>query len=285
MFNVKKYVLTIGLVAGVLSLTACNNDTDSEVVVETKAGNITKDEFYNELKERYGEEVLQELVYEKVLTDQFEVPEEEINQELDQIKKELGENFDLALQSSGIADEEELREVIKFRKLQERAAIQDVKVTEEELKSYYDNLKPEVKARHILVEDEATAKEVKQKLDAGEDFAELAKEYSKDATAQSGGDLGWLIESQLDQDFAKVAFQLKQGEISDPVKSQFGWHIIQATEVVEKKPFEEMKEEVEYDVKVSKVDNAAFQEALNEALKKANIEVKDKDFKDLFTSK
>jgi len=285
MFNVKKYVLTIGLVAGILSLTACNNDTNSEVVVETKAGNITKDEFYNELKERYGEEVLQELVYEKVLTDQFEVPEEEINQEMDQIKKELGDNFDLALQSSGIAGEEELREVIKFRKLQERAAIQDVKVTEEELKSYYDNLKPEVKARHILVEDEATAKEVKQKLDAGEDFAELAKEYSKDATAQSGGDLGWLIESQLDQDFAKVAFQLKQGEISDPVKSQFGWHIIQATEVVEKKPFEEMKEEVEYDVKVSKVDNAAFQEALNEALKKANIEVKDKDFKDLFKSK
>jgi len=282
---VKKYVLTIGLVAGILSLTACNNDTNSEVVVETKAGNITKDEFYNELKERYGEEVLQELVYEKVLTDQFEVPEEEINQEMDQIKKELGDNFDLALQSSGIAGEEELREVIKFRKLQERAAIQDVKVTEEELKSYYDNLKPEVKARHILVEDEATAKEVKQKLDAGEDFAELAKEYSKDATAQSGGDLGWLIESQLDQDFAKVAFQLKQGEISDPVKSQFGWHIIQATEVVEKKPFEEMKEEVEYDVKVSKVDNAAFQEALNEALKKANIEVKDKDFKDLFKSK
>lgn len=281
----KKYVLTIGLVAGILSLTACNNDTNSEVVVETKAGNITKDEFYNELKERYGEEVLQELVYEKVLTDQFEVPEEEINQEMDQIKKELGDNFDLALQSSGIAGEEELREVIKFRKLQERAAIQDVKVTEEELKSYYDNLKPEVKARHILVEDEATAKEVKQKLDAGEDFAELAKEYSKDATAQSGGDLGWLIESQLDQDFAKVAFQLKQGEISDPVKSQFGWHIIQATEVVEKKPFEEMKEEVEYDVKVSKVDNAAFQEALNEALKKANIEVKDKDFKDLFKSK
>jgi len=282
---VKKYVLTIGLVAGILSLTACNNDTNSEVVVETKAGNITKDEFYNELKERYGEEVLQELVYEKVLTDQFEVPEEEINQEMDQIKKELGDNFDLALQSSGIAGEEELREVIKFRKLQERAAIQDVKVTEEELKSYYDNLKPEVKARHILVEDEATAKEVKQKLDAGEDFAELAKEYSKDATAQSGGDLGWLIESQLDQDFAKVAFQLKEGEISDPVKSQFGWHIIQATEVVEKKPFEEMKEEVEYDVKVSKVDNAAFQEALNEALKKANIEVKDKDFKDLFKSK
>ena len=281
----KKYVLTIGLVAGILSLTACNNDTNSEVVVETKAGNITKDEFYNELKERYGEEVLQELVYEKVLTDQFEVPEEEINQEMDQIKKELGDNFDLALQSSGIAGEEELREVIKFRKLQERAAIQDVKVTEEELKSYYDNLKPEVKARHILVEDEATAKEVKQKLDAGEDFAELAKEYSKDATAQSGGDLGWLIESQLDQDFAKVAFQLKEGEISDPVKSQFGWHIIQATEVVEKKPFEEMKEEVEYDVKVSKVDNAAFQEALNEALKKANIEVKDKDFKDLFKSK
>lgn len=278
----KKLVLSVGLVIGVLSLTACNND--SEVIVESKAGNITKEEFYNELKERYGEEVLQELVYEKVLNDQFTIPKEEIEEELEKIKNELGDNFDLALQSSGISDEKELKEIIKFRKLQERAAIQDVKVTEEELKEYYAELKPEVKARHILVEDEATAKEVKQKLDAGEDFAALAKEYSKDSTSESGGDLGWLVESQLDQDFANAAFKLKEGEISEPVKSQFGWHIIQATEVKEKKPFEEIKEKIEYEVKVSKVDNAKFQEALNKALKKAKIDVKDKDFKDLFKS-
>jgi peptidyl-prolyl cis-trans isomerase C len=84
----------------------------------------------------------------------------------------------------------------------------------------------EVHARHILVATEDEAKAIIAELKKGADFATLAKEKSKDPGAAEGGDLGWFTKDQMVPEFAEVAFKLQKGQISDPVHTQFGWHII-----------------------------------------------------------
>jgi len=93
------------------------------------------------------------------------------------------------------------------------------------------NVKPvqdEVHARHILVADQATANTVEQKLKDGGDFAALAKQYSTDTGSKdNGGDLGWFGKGQMIPEFEQAAFSLQAGQISPPVQTQYGWHIIQ----------------------------------------------------------
>ena len=85
----------------------------------------------------------------------------------------------------------------------------------------------EVHARHILVPTEAEAKDIEDQLKKGADFATLAKEKSKDPGAADGGDLGYFTKEQMVPEFSDAAFKLEKGQISDPVHTQFGWHIIQ----------------------------------------------------------
>lgn len=99
------------------------------------------------------------------------------------------------------------------------------KVYDEAIKQTPSN-EEEVHARHILVATEGEAKDVEAQLKNGADFAKLAKEKSKDPGAAEGGDLGYFTKDQMVPEFAEAAFKLDKGQVSDPVKTQFGWHII-----------------------------------------------------------
>jgi len=111
--------------------------------------------------------------------------------------------------------------------------VKDLKATDEELKNYYQENKerfkdmPErIRARHILLPDEEQAKDILAKINAGKDFVELAKEYSICPSAKNGGDLGYFSRGRMAPLFEEAAFKLKNGEVSDVVRTNFGFHII-----------------------------------------------------------
>jgi peptidyl-prolyl cis-trans isomerase C len=105
-------------------------------------------------------------------------------------------------------------------------------VTDEEMQKVYDEAaksmtaEEEVHARHILVETEDEAKAIVEQVKGGADFAALAKEKSKDPGAADGGDLGYFVKGQMVPEFSEVAFKMYAGQVSNPVKTQFGWHVI-----------------------------------------------------------
>ncbi|GAM15038.1 peptidylprolyl isomerase [Mesobacillus selenatarsenatis] len=278
----KKMIISLTVAAGVMGLAACSNDNadSSEVIVESKAGNITKEELYQSMKEKYGEQALQELLYQKVLAENYEVTDKEVEEKVAELKEELGENFELVLQQNQLKDEEELKEVLKDQLLMEKAALKDVKVSEDEIKKRYEEYKPEIKASHILVKDEKTAQEVKKKLEEGAKFEDLAKEYSQDpGSAAQGGDLGFFGPGKMVPEFEEAAYALEVNKISDPVQSQHGFHIIKVTEKKEKDSYEKMKDELEYELKLAQLDSNKIQEVLKRELDAANVKIKDKDLK------
>ncbi|HEX8166679.1 MAG TPA: peptidylprolyl isomerase [Beijerinckiaceae bacterium] len=127
-------------------------------------------------------------------------------------------------------------------------------VTPEAARKLYDDtvktMQPEneVRARHILVEQEDEAKKALARVKGGEDFAKVAGELSKDPGSKGeGGDLGFFAKDRMVAPFAEAAFKLEPGQVSEPVKTQFGWHVIKVEEkrVKPVPPFEEMKEQVE----------------------------------------
>lgn len=271
-------MLPITIATGILTLTACNGD-GSDVIVESEVGNITKDEFYTEMKDMAGEPILQQMLYEKVLSDKYEVSDKELDEKTKEFKEQYGETFFL---QQGFETEEAFKEdYLKLNLLLEKAI--SAPITDEEVKKYYDEeYKPEIKASHILVEDEEKAKEVKSKLDAGEKFEDLAKEYSSDGSAEKGGDLGWFGPGAMVPEFEEAAYALEVNKISEPVQSQFGFHIIKVTEKKEKEAFEDVKKDMKEKVLASRLGNpVAIQEAISKEMKDAGVKVNDKDLENV----
>lgn len=279
----KKTVLTLTLAASVLALSACNNETDSEVIVTSKSGDVTKEELYQEMKASVGKQALQVLVIEKVLADQYEVTDKEVNAQFEKEKKEMGEGFDQFLSQQG-QTEESYKKYIRLNILQEKALTEGVEVSDEEVKAQYEKMKIELNARHVLVEDEETAKEVKAKLDSGADFASVAKEYSTEPAAQeSGGDLGWFTADKMVKEFSDAAYTLEKDEISEPVKTQFGYHIIQLVDKREIEidgTLEDKSDEIRKQLVMAKADQSTLLPKVSKLMKDADIKIKDEDLKD-----
>ncbi len=131
----------------------------------------------------------------------------------------------------------------------------------------------EVHARHILVPTEDEAKAILAQLKGGADFAVLAKEKSKDPGAAEGGDLGYFTKDQMVPEFAEVAFRLDKGQLSDPVKTQFGWHIIKVEDkrIKPTPTFEQVKPQIE-----NYVAHRAQAELVENLRKSATVERLDK---------
>ncbi|SDJ43049.1 peptidylprolyl isomerase [Salimicrobium halophilum] len=281
----KKAILTTVLATSIFGLAACSSDESSETVVETGSSEITKEEFYNELKSKHGEQVLQQLVTNKVLSEKYEVSDEAVQSELDSLKEQYGDQFEMVLQQSGFENEDAFKETIRMSLLQEQAAAETVDISEEEMKDYYERMKTEVQASHILVEDEETANKVLEELNNGAEFGNLASEYSTDGSAQQGGKLGYFGPGEMAQAFEAAAYDLEAGEVSEPVQTQFGYHIIKVTdkrEAEDVKPYEEAKAEIKRTLVSQKVDQQQLQQHMNEIMADADIDVKIEEFQGLF---
>lgn len=141
----------------------------------------------------------------------------------------------------------------------------------------------EVRARHILVASKEDAVKVKKELTSGKSFEDVAKQYSKDPTsAKQGGDLGYFTKDKMVKEFADAAFTLKKGEVSDPVKSPFGWHIIEVEDIrpVTVPTYNEAKDQLKLQLQEKKLDDY-----LHGLLKTAEVKLYDAKGKEIPFSK
>ncbi|GKU26141.1 peptidylprolyl isomerase [Clostridium folliculivorans] len=190
------------------------------------------------------EQMIQEKVVLKKAADLKLIPEKaeldkEVDAKLADIKKvyKTDDEFNNALKSANYTLDtlkEYLATQIKMQAVFDKYLFKDIKITDADIEKYYNENKtqytqqPGANMSHILVDSEDKAKSIKAELDKGAKFEELAAKYGTDGTKDSGGSLGYVpYDSQnYDKDFLAAAKKLKEGEVSGPVKTQYGWHII-----------------------------------------------------------
>ena len=278
----RKTILALTMAAFVLALSACSDkdvSKDNEVLATTKAGNITNDELIQEMKDSIGVQVFQNLALKKAIENEFKVSDKEIKEAIKEQKEKIGDGpaLEAYLEQNNIT-EEMFEKQVEFSLLQQKLIESLDEITDEQIKTKYNNMKKEIHARHILVDDEKTAKEVISKLKDGGDFAQLAKEYSTEPIAQeTGGDLDWFGQGKMIPEFDEAAFALEEKVISEPVKTSFGYHIIEVLETREadiEGTLEELTPKITEDIQ-----EKLFTEKLSVLLKNADIKIKDDTLK------
>ncbi|RSD25028.1 foldase [Mesobacillus subterraneus] len=281
-----KVMMILAVVVLGLILTMTMAFSKKETAASINGEKITKDDLNGKLTEMYGADVLDSLITNKVIEMEAEkqkvkVTGSEIDEELTRLQESYGGEaaFSAALEQNNVSIDR-IREDIEIYLLAEKMIKPDLSISDEEITTYFEEnkdsfgQKEQVQASHILVEDEETAKKVKEDLENGKDFAELAKEYSTDTSnAADGGELGYFGKGEMTEEFEKEAFALEINAISEPVKTDFGYHIIKVTDkkAAKEAALEEHKKEIEellFDEKIQ----AQYPVWLEE--KKADYEIK-----------
>lgn len=283
--SVKRLIMT-GLAVGSLTfVSGCSLfDSDSvEYAAKTDSGTISKDELYNRMVDKIGQRTLDDMITLTVLQKKYKVSDGEIDDEIKRLKSEFGNSFNDFLSQNGVNNEEQLKDVIKLDKLKQKLALEHLKIQDKDLKTLYEQKKPEIRVSHILVSDENLAKDIKSKIDSGEDFGSLAKEFSQDiATKEKAGDIGYFKEGDMVQAFQDAARKLKVGEVSQPVKTEFGYHVIKLLDEKKLPSFEQMKPQLQSELISNKMDQAKINAEIQKLLDKDNIKIGEEKLKDMY---
>ena len=225
------------------------------------------------------------------------VSDEEVDREIAKIKEQVGdqarssgqdlsnqEAYEQALKQNNITEDqlrEDIRENLPVQKVQARVS-GDAEPSDKEIQNYYEKNKeaqfttPEQRCvRHILFtkDQKQKAEDVKKQLEDGADFAKLAKQYSQDpGSAEKGGDLGCLGKGETVPPFEEAAFGAKEGEIVGPVKTQFGYHILEVTDTKPKqtRPLSEVEPQIKSQL-ASEEQSKAFSKWLDEQKKQRDV--------------
>lgn len=311
----------ICILAVLLLVTSCGKvpklKNGDEAVVTMKDGDISVEKLYSEMKEKYALDMLITKIDTAILNNVYKTDDEEknyIDKQLETIKyyyetyyKSQYKSFQEYLTQNGVESEDELKENIRLTYKRNKAVKDYVKsiITDKEIEKYYDEeIFGDISASHILIKPEydknasdeekkeaekkalKEAKEVIVKLKKGEDFAELAKEYSDDSSnSKSGGKLADFNHGQMVEAFEDAAKELKVGSYTTtPVKTEFGYHIILKTAQKDKPALKEVKDDIISDLTDEKLkdDSSLEVTALVELRKKHKVEIQDKDIKKLY---
>ncbi len=311
----------ICILAVLLLVTSCGKvpklKNGDEAVVTMKDGDISVEKLYSEMKEKYALDMLITKIDTAILNNVYKTDDEEknyIDKQLETIKyyyetyyKSQYKSFQEYLTQNGVESEDELKENIRLTYKRNKAVKDYVKsiITDKEIEKYYDEeIFGDISASHILIKPEydknasdeekkeaekkalKEAKEVIAKLKKGEDFAELAKEYSDDSSnSKSGGKLADFNHGQMVEAFEDAAKELKVGSYTTtPVKTEFGYHIILKTAQKDKPALKEVKDDIISDLTDEKLKDDSTLEvtALVELRKKHKVEIQDKDIKKLY---
>jgi foldase protein PrsA len=288
-------VAALGTAALCVSLAACNNGGGGNIAA-VNGQNISRADFDHKLesspaaKQVLGQMVQQQLIDQYARDKKVDVTQAEIDKKETETKARMQPGqFEQILKQQSLT-EQDVQNILKQQLVLEKAVAPQVHVADSDIKAYFDKNrtlfdKPaQVRARHILVADAAKAKEVLAKLKAGGSWDALAKQYSTDPSSKDkGGELGFFGRGQMVPAFQDAAFGANVNQIVGPVKSPFGYHVLQ---VEEKKPAQKATLASAHDTiktqLTSQQQATAIPAFLQQIKTGAKIDVYDDRYKDLF---